>query len=497
MPQSRILVRNDSPIGRISPRLYGQFAEHLGRCCYGGLWVGTGCETVAQRDGFRVDVSQALQALPVPLLRWPGGCYADHYHWRDGIGPPDQRPRRLGISCGLGVEDDNTLGTHEFLQYCAQLGAEPYLVGNLGSGTPQELADWLEYCNSALDTELTRLRRANRVERPFGVTLWGVGNESWGCGGNFDAVGYAREYSRFATILRHVDSAAELVACGHDDVWNAQLLDRLGERLSLVDHLSIHRYWTNGGPETAFDEEQYYALLAEAEATEAFVRRTADIIWAAVGSTRKIGIALDEWGVWHPEARAWGPRGGQEPRSPVTYEQAATLRDALAAAIALEGFHRQCAVLSLASLAQSVNVLHAVVMTDGVRMWRTPTYWTLHLHRPHLGATALAVEVGAADTLPGGIPSVSATASRNPSGLTVTLINRHLELDAEVYVDSGRRELQHASAQLLTATSAGASNSAADPDRVAPVDAKVHPDERGCWRVDLPRHSLATLTLAV
>ncbi|MHB8648478.1 MAG: alpha-N-arabinofuranosidase, partial [Thermomicrobiales bacterium] len=161
MADTTVHIHADAPIGTISPRLYGHFAEHLGRCCYDGLWVGAGAGGVAHDAGFRTDVLDALCALPVPLLRWPGGCYADHYHWRDGIGPPETRPRRLGMSCGLTVEDDNTLGTHEFLRLCARIGAEPYLAGNVGTGTPQELCDWLEYCNSPLDTTLTRERAAN------------------------------------------------------------------------------------------------------------------------------------------------------------------------------------------------------------------------------------------------------------------------------------------------------------------------------------------------
>src|SRR5688572_24123997 len=275
MSQTTLTVRAEAPIGTISPRLYGHFAEHLGRCCYGGLWVGRDDRDVAQEDGFRVDVVEALRALPTPLLRWPGGCYADHYHWRDGVGPPESRPVRLGMSCGLQVEDDNGLGTHEFLRLCAMLGAEPYLAGNVGSGTPQELCDWVEYCNAAVGTSLARQRAANGSPAPFGVRLWGVGNENWGCGGNYDAATYAREYRRYATMLRHVDPAAELVACGEEDAWNGILLETLGDKLHLVDHLSIHDYWTDGGPETDFGDDDFDGLLAEARATEAFVARTA------------------------------------------------------------------------------------------------------------------------------------------------------------------------------------------------------------------------------
>lgn len=491
MNDATLSVRADAPIGTISPRLYGHFAEHLARCCYDGLFVGASSAIPHQR-GFRTDVLAALKALPVPLLRWPGGCYADHYHWRDGIGPASERPVRLGMSCGLQVPDDNSLGTHEFLWLCAQLDAEPYLAGNVGSGTPQELCDWLEYCNTAVPTTLAKLRAANGHPAPFGVRLWGVGNENWGCGGGYDAPGYAREYVRYATMLRHVDPSAELVVCGHDDAWNVSLLATAGRHAELIDHLSIHHYWTGGGSEAGFGADEYDALLAEADSTEAFVRRTAAIIRDATGGRRPIGIALDEWGVWHPEARAWGP-GDVPRREPVTYEQAGTLRDALAAAVALEGFHRQCRVLTLANLAQVVNVLHAPVMTDGARMWLTPTYHALRMHAPHIGAEALPVALEHGAALRGGAPAVSATASRTARGVAVTLINRH-------YTEPARVRLRcpdapaHAAGALLAAA-ADSQNSAERPDNVAPAALAAPADGPGQWVLELPPHALATVTL--
>jgi alpha-N-arabinofuranosidase len=473
--QTTLAVRPDEPIGTISPRLYGQFAEHLGRCCYDGLWDG---------HAFRADVLGALRELPVPLLRWPGGCYADHYHWRDGIGPPADRPRRVGMSCGLQVEDDNSLGTHEFIQLCEMLGAEPYLAGNVGSGSVQEMCDWLEYCNSGARTSLTALRASHGAEKAFNVKLWGVGNENWGCGGNFDAESYAHEYRRYATMLRHVDPFAELVVCGHDDAWNERLLDTLAPQAKLLDHLSIHRYWGKGGPALDFDDDQYYRLLSDAQATESFVVRTAELICASVPEG-KVGIALDEWGVWHPESRI----DGTPP-----YEQPSTLRDALAAGIALEGFHRQCRVLSMANLAQVVNVLQAVVMTDGPRMWRTPTYHALRLHAPHIGSAALPVEVLEAESVPDGSPAVSATASLKADRVAVTLINRHRHRGAEVCVDLGH-EVQAAEAELLTAAAPNAMNCADAPDSVVPASMKVVVEQRRACRLELPPHSMATITV--
>src|ERR687885_1862968 len=503
MNDSTLTIRTHEPIGTISPRLYGHFAEHLGRCCYEGLWVGLHEQHIPHQDGFRSDVLEALQALPVPLLRWPGGCYADHYHWRDGIGSVQDRPIRLGMSCDLQVEDDNSLGTHEFMRLCSLLGAEPYLAGNVGSGTPQELCDWLEYCNSHVRTTLACERAANGSPEPFGVKLWGVGNENWGCGGNFDAVSYAQEYRRYATMLRHVDPSTELVACGLQEPrmfsqgfeadWNAKLLDTLGRNINLVDHLAIHTYWVEGGPETEFSEDEYYTLLAEAEAMEGNVQRTAETIREATGGRHRIGIALDEWGVWHPEAREWGPHGQAVCQSPITYEQANTLRDGLAAGIALEGFHRQCQVLTLANLAQIVNVLQAVVMTEGPNMWLTPTYHVLRMHRPHIGATALPIDIIHGTSIPHGTSAVSATASRSDAGYAVTIINRHWDQPANIRI-AGLGSAGEAKGEILTADSPRATNSARQPDRVAPAAFAVHHDGDGL-RVELPPHSLATVKI--
>lgn len=505
MNETTLVVRSDNPIGTISPRLYGQFAEHLGRCCYGGLWLGTDQQDIPTYDGFRADVVNALKAMPVPLLRWPGGCYADHYHWRDGIGAPDQRATRLGMSCGLQVEDDNSLGTHEFIALCRMLGAEPYLAGNMGSGSVQEMCDWVEYCNTTVNTALMRERSANGSATPFGVKLWGVGNENWGCGGHYDVESYANEYRRYATMLRHVDPTAELVACGHTDEWNEKFFEINQRALFLLDQFSIHHYWIHGGPELDFSEEQYYALLAEADSTEDFVRRTADTIRETLAanthdsrmSSHKIGIALDEWGVWHPEARPFGP-DSDDHREPITYEQADTMRDAVATAIAFEGFHHQCDVLALANLAQVVNVIHAVVMTDGASMWLTPTYYVFQLHKPHLGATALPVDVTDGETIPSGTrasSAVTATASQSANGTAVTITNRHYDQPASVTlsVPGSARVVQ---AKLLASDDPRAVNSANQPDRVKLVDLNVSADGASQWKVELPAHAVATIMFA-
>jgi len=463
--QQSVHLRIDSarPIGVISPRLYGHFAEHLGRCCYDGLW---------SAGRFRPAVVQPLKAMPTPFLRWPGGCYADHYHWRDGIGR--DRPIRLGMSCGLQVEDDNSLGTHEFLEFCEQIGAEPYLAGNMGSGSVQEMCDWVEYCNASIETTLRRERAANGRPGPFGVKVWGVGNENWGCGGNYSAEAYGLEYRRYATMLQHVDPAAELVVCGFLKDWNERILATLKGHFGLVDHFSIHQYWTRGGPGRDFSEEQYYELLKEADETEGFVVETRGLIEAATEGTRKIGIALDEWGVWHPEARSWGADACEVLGH--NYEQACTLRDALAANAALEGFHRQCDSLSMANLAQIVNVLHCPIRTDGDEVWLTPTYYVFQMHTPHVGAEALPTTVEGSST-------VTATASTKEGRLAVTVMNRHYKESALVRLALGREP----SAVLLLASEN------ANDERGLRLQTASAVKDGNDWAFEMPKHSVATL----
>lgn len=474
-----------APIGAVSPRLYGQFAEHLGRCCYDGLWVGPS-SSLSNTRGFRTDVVKALKQMPTTLLRWPGGCYADHYHWRDGIGK--SRPTRLGLSCGLTSEDDNSLGTHEFLDLCDQIGAEPYLAGNMGSGSVQEMCDWVEYCNASIKTTLARERTDNGHDAPFNVKLWGVGNENWGCGGNYSVDSYALEYRRYATMLRHVDPTAELVACGFDDHWNRRLLDLLRHHASLVDHLSIHRYWVHGGPGKEFSEHQYYRLLEEADDTERVIVSTREMLDGMQGNHR-IGIALDEWGVWHSEARPWGPdsSGTMTP----DYEQACTLRDAIATAAVLEVFHRQCKALSMANLAQIVNVLHAPIRTRGDAMWLTPTYHVFRLHAPHVGAEALRTDV-VGSLLPTGFRAVSATSTRREGNLACTVTNRHLTESQTVRVAASGRVV---SAEILTGPSASAENSASDPELVSTSELDCKCENDGIT-FKMPAHSVATVVIA-
>ena len=457
-----VLVLTADPIGRIAPEVYGHFAEHLGRCVYGGLWVGDD-DRVPTDGGVREDTLSLLADLEPPVLRWPGGCFADDYHWRDGVGPREERPRRRSLWWAQGREDEweesNAFGTEEFLRVCRDTGAEPYLAGNVGSGSPGELVDWAEYCNGDGDTELAETRREHGREEPHDVRWWGVGNENWGCGGRYDPESYALEYRRFANYLRAFERVLgerclELVACGDNDPdWNRQFMRTLGESgaiadvggYELLDHLSVHRYY-EAGDATGFDEEEYFRLLARAAAVGRDVDRAAELLdeFVPAGS---VGVVVDEWGVWHPEAV---PENG--------LEQPGTVRDALSAAAVLDDLNARADVVTMANLAQTVNVLQCVVRTDETDAWPTPTYRVFDLYRPHTGNEALTTgvetddrEVGEGEDT-GTVPLVSASASRGEDGVFVTLSNRALDARAvRVELDEldGGARLESAGASVL------------------------------------------------
>ncbi len=460
MAQATLTILPET-LGTISPLLHGHFAEHLGRCCYDGLWVGTD-SPIPNRGGFRTDLLTALREVGIPILRWPGGCFADTYHWRDGIGPRASRPRSLAESCGLRVVEDNQLGTHEFIHLCREIGAEPYLAGNVGSGSPQEMMDWIHYCNGSLDTTLARERAANGHPEPMNVRYWGVGNENWGCGGNYEATDYAKEFRRYATFLKMADPSVELIACGHSDrTWNLRVVETLRNHSGYLDHLSVHRYYS-AGRATVFTDEEYYQLMRAGELVEEDIRYTDEILRFFMAGRRQVGIAFDEWGVWHPEARG-----------EVNYEEPSTQRDAVSAAGVLDTFQRWCARVSMANMAQIVNVLQCLAQTDGEKMWVTPTYHVFRLYRAHRGAQALRVEVETptVDAQPlsgyraGLLPLITASASRREGSVAVTLTNRHRTeaMEVKIVLRDGRFG---AGALETVAAPAEAVNSAEQPDNV-------------------------------
>jgi alpha-N-arabinofuranosidase len=412
---ARVDIHPDIEIAPIRPEFHGHFAEHLGSCIYGGLWVGEG-STIANVNGYRKQAIDYLRELGIPVLRWPGGCFADDYHWRDGTGPRQKRPRSVNIHWGKLVED-NSFGTHEFVGLCRLIGAEPYLAGNVGSGTPQELRDWMEYCNQPSGSSLAQERAANGSADPFRVRYWGVGNENWGCGGNMTPEEYAGHYRRFATFLNAFgDVNPFLIACGpsrNDTNWSRRFLEQLtatGGRRTRANGFAMHFYSRGNAYATRFTAANLQEQLATFADLEQGIRQQRALL-DAFDPERRIGLMVDEWGVWDRMVPEEEKRYGR-------LWQQITMRSAIAAALGLNVFHRQADKLIMTNIAQMVNVLHALLLTEGDKCVRTSTYYVYELMKPHRAKTAVRADAGSPGPL-----GLSVSASRSGPDLVVTFVN--------------------------------------------------------------------------
>ena len=421
---ARAIINGNRSKGTINKNIYGHFSEHLGRCIYDGLYVGESSE-IPNVNGMRTDVVEALKAMNIPLLRWPGGCFADTYHWRDGIGPKGQRKKIVNTNWG-GVTEDNSFGTHEFMELCRQLGCEPYLSGNVGSGTVQEFSDWVEYCNMGGLSPMSEERRKNGQDTPWNVKYWGIGNEAWGCGGNMLSEFYANLCRQYATYLRSYDKAHPLykIASGanvDDYNWTEVVMEAAGR---FIDAVSLHYYtlphpedWQHKGAATGFDRAEYFGTLAHTLRMEELVENHSRIIKQYQGD-RKVGLAVDEWGTWYDVEPGTNPG--------FLYQQN-TMRDALVAAINLNIFNNHCDTVVMANIAQVVNVLQAVILTEGPKMLLTPTYHVFEMYKGHQNARQLESYVETA--LIGGedaykVPNLHISASQASDGkVLVTVAN--------------------------------------------------------------------------
>ncbi|MCS7119615.1 MAG: alpha-L-arabinofuranosidase C-terminal domain-containing protein [Nitrososphaerota archaeon] len=434
-----VSIRLDDYVGLINPNLYGHFIEHLGRCIYPGIWVGED-SSIPNINGIRKDVIDALRAIRAPVFRWPGGCFADMYHWEDGIGPRENRPRRRNL--WWGGEESNEFGTDEFIMFCRSVGAEPYICLNVGTGSPQEAFNWVEYCNFTGRTFYTELRARNGHPEPYNVKYWAVGNESWACGGSFDPTYYAWEYKRFANFLKVADPSINLIACGRLNIqWMTTFLECLRDRLNLVDGVAIHYYFSGRrnpfGGDVEFTDEEYYNLLFDVQNMEFFIQQTSRAI-NLVGEKR-IGIVVDEWGTWYPQAT-----------HKVGLFQQNTLRDAILAGLVLNLFNRYSSIIDMANLAQTVNVLQSLIHTEGHKITLTPTYHLFDIYKEHMGNYALNANVDSpiichptqkmVEKSPSGalkpLRAVDASASldREKKKIVVTLVNQSLDEDFEVRI---------------------------------------------------------------
>jgi alpha-N-arabinofuranosidase len=500
-------LRADQPGPVVNKNVYGHFAEHLGRGIYEGIWVGPD-SSIPNTRGIRNDVVAALKALNIPVLRWPGGCFADEYHWKDGIGPREKRPSMINTHWG-GVVEDNSFGTHEFMDLVEQLGTDAYITGNVGSGTAQEMMEWVEYLTSDAVSPMANLRRQNGREKPWHVPYFGIANEPWGCGGNMRPEYYADEYRKFNTFVKDYDRSKPLyrIAAGasvDDYRWTEVMMEVAGRRM---DGLSLHYYtlptgdWDKKGPATGFGEDQWFSTLRRTLRMDELITKHDAIMdkveagWKA-GPTngprgaKTIGLVVDEWGTWYDVEK------GSEPG--FLYQQN-TLRDALVAALNFHIFHRHADRVTMTNIAQTVNVLQAMILTEKEKMLRTPTYWVFEMFKVHQGGTFLPIELQSPDYTVGQekIPMVSASATRAADGSAVhlSLANTSLAQAVTLSVKLAGITPKSVTGRVLTAPSTDAHNTFAAPNAVQPTAFSGATVTGDALSIALPAKSVVILAL--
>jgi alpha-N-arabinofuranosidase len=488
-------LRADQPGAIVNKNIYGHFAEHLGRGIYEGVWVGPN-SPIPNTRGIRNDVVAALKALSIPVLRWPGGCFADEYHWRDGIGPRENRPAMINTHWG-GVVENNHFGTHEFMDLVEQLGADAYISGNVGSGTVQEMMEWVEYLTSPASSPLANLRRQNGRDKPWRVPYFAVGNENWGCGGTMRPEYYADQFRRYNTFVKTYDRANPIyrVACGSnggDFNWTEVLMAMAGRQMN---GLSLHYYtlptgkWSAKGSATVFGEDQWFSTLKRTLLMDEYITKHAAIM-DKTDAAKRVGLVVDEWGTWYDV------EPGTEPG--FLYQQN-TLRDAIAAALNFHIFHRHADRVVMANIAQTVNVLQAMILTDKEKMLRTPTYWVFEMFKVHQGGAVLPVDVVSPDYVFGDqkMPALSVSATRAVDGKTVhlSLANAHPRDAITLTVSLAGFAPSTATGRVLTAPAMNAHNTFGSPDTVKPAPLGGVVLTAGTLEIRLPAKSVAVVQL--
>jgi alpha-N-arabinofuranosidase len=489
---NKLVVNTDQGEFQISKNIYGHFSEHLGHCIYGGIWVGED-SPIPNTNGVRNDVIEALKNIKIPNLRWPGGCFADEYHWMDGIGPRDKRPKMINTHWG-GVTEDNSFGTHEFLNFCEEIGAEPYMSLNLGSGTIEEMSKWIEYVNSDDDSPMPNLRRQNGREDPWNVKFVGIGNENWGCGGNMRPEYYADLYRRYATYCRNYgDNWLFKVASGSsgDDMdWTRVCMQNIGNQMN---GLSLHYYTVKGwqgskGSATEFNTEEYFSTLQRCLRIESLVKRHIAIMdeW---DPENRIGLMVDEWGTW------WDVEPGTNPG--FLYQQN-TMRDAFVAGLTLNIFNKYAKRVKMANIAQLVNVLQAVILTQDEKMILTPTYHVFDLYKVHQDATYLNNSLKTEDYVyqDKKLPALSVSASRSEDGtINISIVNINPDKDIDLQCEIRGADVKNVTGRILTAPTLNAHNTFDQPDNVKVADFTKMKLKNNVVELKVPSKSILVLRL--
>lgn len=492
---TQLSVDTTKPGPVINKNIYGQFTEHLGRGIYEGLWVGEDSK-IPNTRGWRNDVIGALKEIRVPLVRWPGGCFADEYHWREGIGPRDKRPVRVNTNWG-GVLEDNAVGTHEFFDLVEILGAEAYVNGNLGTGTAQEMADWMEYMTSESKSTLAELRRKNGRDKPFRVHYFAIGNEAWGCGGNMTPEFYTHLYKQYASFLKTPkhNTPVLIASGGHTDdtSWADHLTANVKPNWALrMDAVSFHYYtlptgdWTVKGAALGFPEAEWMSTMVNTLKMDQFIINNKKVM-DKNDPEKKVGFYVDEWGTWYDVT------GDDDPG--FLYQQN-SLRDAIVAALNFNIFHKHADRVHMSIIAQMVNVLQAMILTDKEKMILTPTYHVFKMYVPFQDATSLPLELNDVPKYTLGktsVPAVSATAARAKDGkIYLALVNANPHKAETIDINLAGVKISSVEGQVLTAKAMDAHNTFTAPNNIKP-EAYAAKSVNGKLALELPAKSVVVV----
>ena len=488
---AKLIINTDISRGKINKNIYGHFSEHLGRCIYEGIYVGENSD-IPNVNGMRKDVVEALKKINIPVLRWPGGCFADEYHWRDGIGPKESRKKMINTNWG-GVVEDNSFGTHEFMELCRQLGCKPYINGNVGSGSVREMSEWVEYMTFEGQSPLTEERERNGQKDGWEVSYFGVGNENWGCGGNMTPEYYANEYRRYQTYIKEYrkDRKIYKIACGpsgDDYEWTDKLMRIAGK---YMDGLSLHHYtvpndWAKKGAACDFDDACWYRTMSKSLVMDTLLKQHSAIM-DRYDPEKRVGLIVDEWGAWYDV---------EEGTNPGFLYQQNTMRDAVIAALNLNLFNKHCDRVKMANIAQMVNVLQAVILTEGKDMVLTPTYHVFDMFKEHQEAELVDsyLETELIGDEENKIPNLSESVSLKDGKLHVTIANLSLTdsytIDTEV-IDYPISKLQ---AQIITGAK-NAHNTYEQPDAVKKEEYKGVSFDKNRIQITIPACSVISVEL--
>lgn len=489
--QNRLELKQDTSNIKINKEIYGHFSEHLGTCIYEGIYVGEDAE-IPNINGYRKDVVEAFKELKVPVLRWPGGCFADTYHWKDGIGPKENRPSIVNVFWG-GVTEDNSFGTHEFLNFCELTGIEPYLSINVGTGTVQEAVEWVEYITSDNKSPMADLRRKNGREKPWKVKFWGIGNENWGCGGDMAPDYYANIYRNYASYIK--GDGLQKVICGPaggDTQWTETILKGLEGKMHLVQGVSLHYYtlptgdWEHKGSSTDFKEDMWFATLRNTLLIEDYIKSHLAVM-DKYDPEGKIKLIVDEWGTWYDKLP--GTKDG-------FLQQQNTVRDAVVAGINLNIFNRYAGRISMANIAQIVNVLQSVILTSGSEMVKTPTYHVFKMYSVHQDARLIPVslETERYTYKEESIQAITASASEKDGIVSITLTNANPNKAITIECKLGK-DYRTVSGKIVTGKEMTAYNDFGKEEKVTVSEFMPGKIKNGVLKLEIPAFSVVLVQL--